>query len=211
MLCATICHQDDIICRSTRFKSSILHFNKFDTDNNCLSTNSEYNDHSVINFPFQFAPNQVDSTTNLLDKVVLTEVVLQPTEKSRSVGPHKSILKENGNNGKSRLENKKFRSVCKPLCGITTDPNINNGLKSPRYLLYKSKHRNKYPLKNTSTLFPISWKFTKKDRASLEIYQSLIVCHIMDSVTGSNWKLTHQACQIRINNYYMVSSKDYYS
>ena len=38
----------------------------------------------------------------------------------------------------------------------------NHGLKSPRYLLYKSKNRNKHPLRNTSTLLPISWKFTKK-------------------------------------------------
>ena len=113
------------------------------------------------------------STTNLLDDVVLTEVVLRPTEKPRSVGQHKLILKKNGNKRKSRLgnkkfrsvckpQNKKFRSVCKPLYGITTNPNINNDLKSPRHLLYKSKLRNKCPLRNTSTLFQISWKFIKK-------------------------------------------------
>ena len=162
MLCATICRQDDTVCRSRRFKLSILHFNKLDIDNNHLSTNSEYDNYSSIYFPIESAPNQVDSTTDLLDDVVLTEVVLQPTEKPRSVGPHKSILKKNGNKRKSRLGNKKFRSVCKPLYGITADPNINNGLKSPRHLLYKSKDRNKYSLRNTSTLFPISWKFTKK-------------------------------------------------
>ena len=55
MLCATICRQDDTVCRSRRFKLSILHFNKLDIDNNHLSTNSEYKDHSVINFPLQFA------------------------------------------------------------------------------------------------------------------------------------------------------------
>ena len=92
MLHATICYQDDIICRSTRFKLSLLHFNELNMNNNHLSTNSEYNDHSVLNFPLQFTPNQVDSTTNLLDKVVLTEVVLQPTEKPRSVGPHRLTL-----------------------------------------------------------------------------------------------------------------------
>ena len=80
-------------------------------NNNHLSTNSTYNDHSVLNFPLQFTPNQVDSTTNLLDEVVLTEVILQPTEKPRSVGPHKLILKKNGNKRKLHLENKKS-GVC---------------------------------------------------------------------------------------------------
>ena len=76
MLCATIRCQDYIVCRSTKFKSSLLHFNKLDINNNNLLIDSEYNDHSGINFPLQFAPNQVDSTTNLLDNMILTEVVL---------------------------------------------------------------------------------------------------------------------------------------
>ena len=62
MLRAIICCQCDIIRRSTRFKLSLLHFNKLDIDNNHLSTNSEYDDYSGINFPLQFAINQVDST-----------------------------------------------------------------------------------------------------------------------------------------------------
>ena len=95
MLCAIIRRQDDIICRSTRFKSSILHSNKLDIDNNYLLTNSEYNDYSNINFPLQFAPNQVDPTTNLLDDVVITEIVLRPTKKPRSIGPHRSISTKN--------------------------------------------------------------------------------------------------------------------
>ena len=104
MLRATIRCQDDIICSSTRFKSSLLHFNKLDINNTHLLTNSKYNDHSVINFPLQFAPNQVDSTTNLLDDVVLTEVVLQPTEKPRSVGPHRLISKKTRSKKKSLLK-----------------------------------------------------------------------------------------------------------
>ena len=80
MLCAIIRCQDDIICKSTRFKSSVLNFNKLDIDNNHLSTNSEYDDHSGINFPLLFALNQVDSTTNQLYDGVSTEVVLQPTK-----------------------------------------------------------------------------------------------------------------------------------
>ena len=93
--------------------------------------------------------------------MILTEVLLRPTKKPRSIGPHKLISKKNSNTRKSHLGNKKFRSVCKPLYGITADHYINNGLKSLRHLLYKSKDRNKYPLRNNSILFTISWKFTK--------------------------------------------------
>ena len=76
MLHATIRYQDDIIHRSTRFKLSLLHIREFDINSNHLSPSLEYNDHSVLNFPLQFAPKQVDSTTNLLDEVVLTKVIL---------------------------------------------------------------------------------------------------------------------------------------
>ena len=63
MMCNIICCQDAIIRRSTKFKLSLVHFNKLDIDNNYLSTDSEYDDYSGINFPLQFALNQVDSTT----------------------------------------------------------------------------------------------------------------------------------------------------
>ena len=98
MLHANICCQDDIIHKSTRFKLSLFHSNQI--DNNHLSTNSEYNDYFVLNFPLQFTFNQVGSTTDPLDKVVLTEIILRPTKKPKSVGPHKSILKKNGNKRK---------------------------------------------------------------------------------------------------------------
>ena len=128
-------------------------------DNGDLSTKSEYDNRSNINFQLHNAINQVSLNTDLLDEVILTKVILRPIKKPRSVGPHKSILKKNGNKRKSRLGNKKFRSMYKLLYGITADPNSTNGLKSPRHLFYKGEDRNKYPLRNTSTLFPISWKF----------------------------------------------------
>ena len=74
MLCAIIRCQDAVICRSTKFKSVLLHFNEINIDNNYLSTNSEYDDQSGLNFPLQFFCNQVSSTTNLLDDVVSTKV-----------------------------------------------------------------------------------------------------------------------------------------
>ena len=136
MLRANIRCQDDSIRRSTRFKPSLLHFNEFDMNNNYLSVNSTCNDHSILNFQLQFTPNQVDYTTYLLDEVILTEVVIRPTKKPRSVGPHKSILKKNDKQWKSHQENKKFRSVCKPTDGTTVDRNVNNIEKSLRHLIY---------------------------------------------------------------------------
>ena len=140
MLHATISCQIDIICRSTRFKSSLLDFNKLNINNNHLLTNSEYNDRSVLNFPHQFTPNQVNSTTDLLDNVVLTAVVLQPTKNPRSVGPNKLILKKNDNKRKSHQENKKFRSVCKPTYGTTTDHNVNNTKKTRNSGVYVNQY-----------------------------------------------------------------------
>ena len=131
--------------------------------NGGLSTDSEYNNCYNTNFPLHHALNQVGLNTDLLDKVILTEVILGPTKKPRSVGPHKSILKKNGNNRKARLGNKKFRIVSKPLYEITTNPNSNNGLKPTRHLFYKSKDKNKYSVINTSTSNPIvGWKIAKK-------------------------------------------------
>ena len=95
--------------------------------------------------------------------MVPTKVVIQSTKKPRSVGPHKLIPKKNRNKQKSRLENKKFRSVIKSLYGISTDHNNNNSLKPPQHILYKNKVKNKYPLMDTSTSIPIfCWKIMKK-------------------------------------------------
>ena len=123
--------QDSTVHENTKLKSPLLSFNKLNMGNGDLSTNSIYYNRSNINFPLHHDLNQVDLNTNLLDKVMLTEVVLRPTKKQRGVGPHKLIPKKNGNKKKSHLENKKFRSVSKPLYGITTNPNSNNGLQPP--------------------------------------------------------------------------------
>ena len=83
MLYAIICCQDAIIYKSTRFKLSLLHFNELHIDNIHLLTNSKYDDYSGINFPLQFAPNQVDSTTYLLDNVVLTKIFYDQPKNQR--------------------------------------------------------------------------------------------------------------------------------
>ena len=113
--------QDIALFGSAKLKPSLLPFEKFDIGNHHLSTDSGYDNHSCINFPFHRTLNQVDSNTDLLDKVILTEVVLRQTKKPRSVGPHKLTLKKIGNKKKSCLENKKFRSVSKPQYGVYLD------------------------------------------------------------------------------------------
>ena len=77
MLCAIIRCQDDIIHRSTRFKSSLLHSNELDIDNNHLSTNSEY-------FPLQFEKTR--SKKKSLLKINKLRSVSEPLC-SRSVDP----------------------------------------------------------------------------------------------------------------------------
>ena len=101
---------------------SLLPFNNLDIDNNHVLTNLEYNDHSVINFPLQFAPNQIDSTTNMIDHTVLTEVVLRPMKKARSVCPHKLVSKKTRSKKKSLLKINKLSSVSEPLGSTLIDP-----------------------------------------------------------------------------------------
>ena len=82
---------------------------------------------------------KVDSNTDLLDKVILTEVVTRPTKKPRGVGPHKSISKKIDNKKKARLKIKKFRSVNKSLYRIHVDPDDDDGCNNYRDLL--GRHR----------------------------------------------------------------------
>ena len=57
-----------------------------DVGNDHLSTHSGYDNYSCTNFPFHRSLTQVDSSTNFLDKMVVTEVVTQPTKNPRRVG-----------------------------------------------------------------------------------------------------------------------------
>ena len=113
-----------------------------DTSNDYLSMDSGYGNYSCINFPYRQGPNQVDSSIDLQDKVILPKVVTQPTKETRSVGPHKLIPKKSRNKRKSRLEIKKFRSVNKPVYWIFADHNNNSDLNPPQHLSYKSGDKN---------------------------------------------------------------------
>ena len=122
-------HCQDITVRGyTKLKLSLLPFEELNMDNDDLATNSEYDICSNNDFSLHHALNQVDLTTNLVDKVILTKVVLRPTKKLRRLGPHKSISKKDGNKRKARPDIKKFRSLSKPLYKITADFNSNNGV-----------------------------------------------------------------------------------
>ena len=162
MLCALNICQDITLYGPTKL-NSLWPFNKLDIGNDHLSTNSVYDNHSCKNFSFHSALNQVVLSTNLLDKVILTKIFIQPTEKPRSVGLHKLIPMKNRNKEKSRLESKRFRSVSKPLYEVSVDSNSNKDIIPQQHLLYKNKDKKNYPLMDTSTSIPIvPWKFTKK-------------------------------------------------
>ena len=92
-----------------------------DTNNDHLWMGSAYDNHSRINLPYCQRPNQVDSSIDLQDKVILPKVVTRPTKKPLCVGPHKLIPKKSRNKRKLCLENKKFRSVSKPLYRMSVD------------------------------------------------------------------------------------------
>ena len=111
ILCAINLCQDTTCHKSTKMKPPVLPSDEPDLCNDCILKDPEYIDCFCINFPFYCVLNQVDLNTNLLDNVLLTKNVLQPTEKSRSVGPHKLKLEKTTSKQKSCLKNKKFRSV----------------------------------------------------------------------------------------------------
>ena len=65
-----------------------------DVGNDHLLTHSRYNNHSCINFSFHQNLNQVYSSTDLLDKVVLIEVVTRPSKKNMECKPAQIDTKE---------------------------------------------------------------------------------------------------------------------
>ena len=67
---------------STRMLPPILPFDEPNLCNDYIFMYSEYNDQ--LSFL-----NQVDLDTDLSDNIILHQVVIQPTKKPRSIGPHK--------------------------------------------------------------------------------------------------------------------------
>ena len=104
-------HQDIMARANKKLKLSLVPFEEFIMNNGDLSTKSGYDNCSNINSLLQNALNQIDLNTDLLDEVISTEFVLQPTKKARSAGPHKLISKKNSNKKKSRLKTRNV-GVC---------------------------------------------------------------------------------------------------
>ena len=91
-----LCHNTSL-CGSPKFKLTFLPLGGLNLCNDYISMDPEYSDH------FCFL-NQVDWNINLLDNMLLTKVVVQPTNKPRIVGPHKLKSEKTMNKKKSRLK-----------------------------------------------------------------------------------------------------------
>ena len=113
MICAINIRQDATHHESTKIKPPFLPYDKPDLYNNYILKDPEYTDLFYIHFPCHCILNQIDSNTDLLDNVLLTKDVLQPTKKSRSVGQYK-LKSEKTTSKKTRLK-KKFRIVSTQL------------------------------------------------------------------------------------------------
>ena len=75
-------HRQDItVCKNTKLKSSFLSFKELNMSKGDLSTNSEYDNRSNINFPLHHALNQVDSNTVGYQTITLWIYYVHPTPK----------------------------------------------------------------------------------------------------------------------------------
>ena len=81
--------------------SLVLPFDEPTLCNDYIFMDSEYNDQCFL--------NQVGSNMDILDNVILQQVVMQPTNKPRIVGPHQLRSKTTTDRKISYLKNKKFR------------------------------------------------------------------------------------------------------
>ena len=122
MICAINRRQDASLYESTNMKPPFLPFDEPNLCNNFILMDLENIDRSCINFLCHCVLNQVNSDINLLDNMDLKKVVLRPTKKPRSVGPHKSKLEKITSKKISCLKNMKFRSVSTQLRAGPAEP-----------------------------------------------------------------------------------------
>ena len=102
--------QDNSLWNSTRIEPLFQPFDKPNSCNDCICMDQKFNDWLCF-------LNHVDLNTDLLDNMILHQVVIQPTEKPRSVGPHKLKLKTRAYKTKLYIKNKKLRSASTQLHG----------------------------------------------------------------------------------------------
>ena len=115
-----------------------LPFDEPNSCNDCIFMDPKYNGQLCF-------LNQVDLNIDLLDNVLLKKVVVQPTKKARSAGPHKLKSKTTTNKQKSRNKNKKSRSVSTQLRGGSTEPNSDETNILRHHLFYTNENLKNYP------------------------------------------------------------------
>ena len=101
---------------------------------------------------------------------------MQPTEKPRSVGPHKLKLKKITNKKKSRLKNKKFRSVSMQLRRWSAEPSSDGKNIRQQRLFYTNRYLKNYPFIDTSTSIPIVTLKLIKNRSNILNNKPLSCC-----------------------------------
>ena len=131
----------------------------------------------------------------MLDNVLLTRVIVQPTEKPRSVGSHKPKLKTTTDKTKSHLKNKKFRSVSTQLREGSTEPDSDGKTYFDNIYSTWTKIRRNIHCIDIDPLIPIvTWKL-RIAHISLVIDSLLVIYHILGIIRGPNLTLNRQEYQ----------------
>ena len=82
--------------------------------------------------------------------------------KTKECRPTQIKIKDNNEQNKSRLKNKKFRSMSTQLREGSTEPDIDGTNILQKHLFYTNKDSKNYPFINIGTSIPnFIWKFTK--------------------------------------------------
>ena len=89
----------------------ILPYDEPNLYNDFITKDTSQPSRFIINFPCHCVLGHVLSDSDPLDDLGPWKEVVGPTKKSRSVGPHKSKLKQTTSIKKIRQKNKKSRSV----------------------------------------------------------------------------------------------------
>ena len=87
--------------------------------------------------------------------MILQQVVIQPTEKPRSVGPHKSKSKTTTYKKKPCINNKKFMSANTQLRRGPTEPNRNGTNLLQQHLFYTNNGLKNCTFINAGISIPI--------------------------------------------------------
>ena len=120
---------------------------------------------------------------------------MQPTQKPKSVGPHKSRSKTTMYK-KSCIKNKKFRSASTQLRRGSTELNRNGTNLLQQNQFYKNIDPKNYTFINVGiSTTMVTWKVTKNAHTSSAIDPFIVVHHIMKAIRGPSTMMNHQVYQ----------------